>query len=122
MRMIKYFLLAILLVPQISFAETKYDCGKAYSSSSSATSRLKQYEYCINKEASPVQAKLLLEDKSALSATKNKYLKQQAVAIKDLYELLDQDWTEGKGNALNQSLVNRIGEGKVLSRSGLGPE
>ena len=73
----------------------------------------------------PAAARKFLEDTGAISRAENingSTLKIQALALKDLEALMNQDWKAEQHNTLYKALVNRIGKDKVLTLSGVGPQ
>ena len=73
----------------------------------------------------PAAARKFLEDNGAISRAENingSTLKIQALALKDLEALMNQDWKAEQHNTLYKALVNRIGKDKVLTLSGVGPQ
>lgn len=124
MKKLHVFLLALAFsaTMPVFAAEDADKCDSPFNTSSTVSVRLKKYTACINK-GSYIQAEMLLKDDSVLAKlNKKSSLKPQAVALKDLYDLLDKDWPENRSNDLTKALLNRIGEDKVLSLSGVGPE
>ena len=72
--------------------------------------------------ANPFAAKDFLNNQKLLdmdSARTGSTLKPQAMALQDLYTLMNRDWNPGQFNELNKSLINRIGKDKPLHSSGL---
>ena len=73
----------------------------------------------------PAAARKFLEDNDAISRAENingSTLKIQALALKDLEALMNQDWKAEQHNTLYKALVNRIGKDKVLTLSGVVPQ
>lgn len=73
----------------------------------------------------PAAARKFLEDNGAISRAENingSTLKIQALALKDLEALMNQDWKAEQHNTLYKALLNRIGKDKVLTLSGVGPQ
>ena len=73
----------------------------------------------------PAAAKKFLADRDAVSRAEyisGSTLKIQALALKDLETLMNQEWKTEQHNTLCKALINRIGKDKVLTLSGVGPQ